>query len=350
MPPGGGQVVPGRPGVAGVEADARATGARPPRRSSRPEVLHPGGQRAPAAGGRLDQQPRAAGRGRRVQQRQQRLAYLPQRARRAASSTALPAWKTTPRAPIAAPAAQRVRERLRRPLHRRRGGGAEVDQQRRVDVRRARPARRSRPGTPRPGPGRRPAAPSRVGWRRTPAPPAAPAASTYGRAALARPPAVGTCAPPMAGRRHGSGPCMRPRVSGVAGGTCGVLRLWNRSIAVSALNSGTSPGGQLSSSCLAVAGSGVDHLGASATPAGPLADDRAITLLPRLHARPPAGFCSSTCPWACRSSLCWTSTASSRAARRFASRLGELLADHVRARGPGTALADDDDRDRGRPA
>ena len=44
----------------------------------RAEILHPGGQAAPAAGARLDQQPRPAGRGGRVEQRQQRLADLAQ--------------------------------------------------------------------------------------------------------------------------------------------------------------------------------------------------------------------------------------------------------------------------------
>jgi hypothetical protein len=62
--------------VAGVEADAQR---RVPVDGVevRAQVLQPGRQRATAARARLDEQPRSAARQGLVEQREQRLAYLP---------------------------------------------------------------------------------------------------------------------------------------------------------------------------------------------------------------------------------------------------------------------------------
>ena len=164
-----GQVVAGREDVAGVQADAQLrVGVQ--RLEVRAEVPGPGAERGALAGGRLQQQERVVVVGQLVEQRQQVLAHLLQRRPpRSRPPVALPVCTTTPSAPISRPAAQRVPQRLHRPLHGRLGVRAEVDQVRGVDVRRDRAAAHGRAERlVLRGVARR-AWPSRAGWRRRPA-------------------------------------------------------------------------------------------------------------------------------------------------------------------------------------
>ena len=182
-----------------------ATGGRRPRPGTAPGPRTCDGQRAPAARARLDQQLRAAGRGRPVQQRQQRLAHLAQRRRRRASaSTALPAWKTTAaRADRARPARSACASTSHRLLDRRRRSASRGSPAARRGCTRARPARAqparnasSCAGSPG---GQRPAARS---WTRTPAPPRRrPRPRTAARPWPARR-AVGACDADSAGRQR----------------------------------------------------------------------------------------------------------------------------------------------------
>ena len=129
-----GEVVPGRPGVAGVEADADLRVVLQ-RGQVGAEVLDGRGQRLPAAGGRLDQQPRR-GVGEGVEHRQQPLVQLAQRGLVAVLADGGAGVHDHALAAELGAAGQVVGDRGDRLLDGRLGGGADVDQERRVDERR----------------------------------------------------------------------------------------------------------------------------------------------------------------------------------------------------------------------
>ena len=145
MPPGRGQVVPGRPGVAGVEADAQPRVVARPRPGTGPRSSTRDGQ----ACGRRPRSARPAASAARprppVEQRQQRLAHLVQRRRRRAPGRpSCRRGRPPPRAPIAAPRRSACASVATDRSTVAGGRRAEVDQQRGVDVHRRRRARRSR--------------------------------------------------------------------------------------------------------------------------------------------------------------------------------------------------------------